>query len=102
MTPVTPAVLGAGLPQLDIWHNKDQRRWWEPIHRERIPFVAENPLSLQVQQFCRVIRGLEPPLVSGREGLETLKVTEAVKASAATGKAVELNIVPKPTQGARS
>ena len=40
--------------------------------------VAADPLGLQVRQFCRVIRGTEPPLVSGREGLETLKVIAAV------------------------
>ncbi|TIS71227.1 MAG: gfo/Idh/MocA family oxidoreductase, partial [Mesorhizobium sp.] len=33
----------------------------------------------------------EPPLVSGREGLETLRVIDAVKRSAATGERIELN-----------
>jgi len=37
-----------------------------------------------------VIRGSEKPLVSGREGLETLKVIEAVKQAAATGMTVQI------------
>ena len=38
-----------------------------------------------------MIRGEEGPLVSGREGLETLRVIEAVKLSAATGRPIRLD-----------
>jgi predicted dehydrogenase len=79
------------VPQLDVWHNKGRRSWWEPIDRERIPVQAEDPLALQIRQFCHFVRGVEPPLVSGREGLETLKVIEAIKESAATGTSVEVS-----------
>ena len=53
------------VPKLDIWFNEHQRGWWEPIRTERVPVTREDPLLLQVQQFCRVIRGQEQPLVSG-------------------------------------
>jgi predicted dehydrogenase len=49
-----------------------------------------DPLRLQIEQFCRVIRGEEPPLVSGREGLLTLKVIAAVQQAAASGQTVHL------------
>ncbi len=78
------------IPYLDLWHNPTKPSWWEPIERERLPVEAEDPLGLQVRQFCRVIRGAEPPLVSGREGLETLKVIAAVKEAAASGRTVRL------------
>ncbi len=78
------------VPYLDLWRNRTKPSWWEPIERERLPVVAEDPLGLQVRQFCRVIRGHEQPLVSGREGLETLKVVAAVKEAAATGRTVRL------------
>ena len=79
------------IPYLDLWHNPTRPSWWEPIERARLTVEAEDPLGLQVRQFCRVIRGLEPPLVSGREGLETLKVIAAVKEAAATGRTVRLD-----------
>jgi predicted dehydrogenase len=78
------------VPYLDLWHNKEKRSWWEPIHKDRVPFPDQDPLRLQIRQFANAIRGNEPPLVSGREGLETLKVVEAVKQAAATGNLVRL------------
>jgi len=79
------------VPYLDLWHNPTRPSWWEPIERERLPVEAEDPLGLQVRQFCRVIRGREQPLVSGRDGLETLEVIAAVKEAAATGRTVRLD-----------
>jgi predicted dehydrogenase len=78
------------VPFLDWWHNPTKPSWWEPIERRRLPVAAADPLGLQIRQFCRVIRGTEPPLVSGREGLETLKVIAAVREAAATGRTVAL------------
>jgi len=37
-----------------------------------------------------VVRGEEPPLVAGRDGIAAPAVIEAVKASAASGQTVEL------------
>jgi predicted dehydrogenase len=79
------------IPHLNLWHNREKRSWWEPIHRERIPYEAQDPLRLQIRQFCDVIRGKAKPLVSGREGLNTLKVIMAVKEAAATGRLVHID-----------
>ncbi len=73
------------IPQLEIWYNKNRRSWSEPLERERVAYVPEDPLRRQIRQFVNVIRGKEPPLVSGREGLATLKVIAAIKKSAASG-----------------
>ena len=78
------------IPQLDLWRNKDKRCWTQPIAPERLPYERQDPLRLQVRQFCKVIRHEEAPLVSGREGLETLRVIDAVKRSAATGEIIRL------------
>jgi len=82
------------IPSLELWSHTDKRGWWEPLRRERIPFVPEDPLQAQVRHFCAVIRGEEAPLVSGREGLATLAVIEAVKQAARTGAPIE--IAPEP------
>ncbi|RWE13933.1 MAG: Gfo/Idh/MocA family oxidoreductase [Mesorhizobium sp.] len=79
------------VPSLEVWRNPGKRSWWEPLDQKRIEVDDEDPLVLQIRQFCNVIRGDEPPLVSGREGLETLRVIDAVKRSAATGERIELN-----------
>lgn len=71
------------LPRLRLWQHQGRRSWWEPISATVHPRGHGDPLVLQVEQFARVIRGQEPPLVSGREGLRTLQVIEAVKQAAA-------------------
>ncbi|WP_064705104.1 Gfo/Idh/MocA family protein [Rhizobium bangladeshense] len=76
------------VPSLNIWSNPGNRGWTEPFECHRAKIRNEDPLVLQIRQFCRVIRGAEAPLVSGREGLETLKVIDAVKRSAAVGQRI--------------
>lgn len=78
------------LPSLTLRTARGERGWYTPFDVERVPVADEDPLARQITQFARVIQGLEDPLVSGREGLETLRVTEAVKQSAATGVRVTL------------
>lgn len=76
------------VPTLDLWHNPTKPSWWEPIVRERRPVEQKDPLGLQVRNLCDVVRGIAEPVVSGREGLKTLRIIEAVKQAAATGRAV--------------
>lgn len=78
------------LPDLTLWRHRNRPDWWEPIGRERLDAEAADPLALQIGNFCGVIRGREAPVVSGREGLTTLRVIEAVKRSARTGDTVAL------------
>ena len=78
------------IPSLESWRNPQKRSWLEPFARTRESFEKHDPLALQIRNFCRVIRGEEQPVVSGREGLETLKVIMAVKQAARTGEVVRL------------
>jgi predicted dehydrogenase len=78
------------VPRLELWSNEAKRSWWEPFKLERSIAADADPLRLQIQQFVRVIRGEEEPLVSGEEGLKTLKVIDAVQRSARTGGNVKL------------
>jgi predicted dehydrogenase len=66
------------IPRLELWSNEAERSWWEPFKVERSIAAEADPLRLQIQQFVRVIRGEEEPLVSGEEGLKTLKVIDAI------------------------
>lgn len=78
------------VPRLELWTNEARRSWWEPFKVERIVAANADPLLLQIQQFCRVIRGEEKPLVSGREGLATLRAIDAVIRAARSGLAAKV------------
>lgn len=78
------------VPRLELWTNEAKRGWWEPFRIERHVAADEDPLRLQIRQFCRVIKGEEKPLVSGYEGLMTLKVMDAVKLAANSGELVRI------------
>jgi predicted dehydrogenase len=78
------------VPRLELWTNEAKRSWLEPFRIERHVAADQDPLRLQVQQFCRVIRGEEKPLVSGREGVLTLRVIDAVNRAANSGALVKI------------
>ena len=78
------------LPNLKVWTHSTERSWWEPISATHFPLPSGDPLVRQVTQFARVIRGEQAPLAPASEGLKTLEVIDAVKASAATGKPITL------------
>lgn len=78
------------LPQLALWSDSSLRSWWAPIGATRFPIDFSDPLILQAEQFAAVIRGTAAPLVTGRDGMEALRVIEAVKQAATTGLAVNL------------
>ncbi|NVK30987.1 MAG: Gfo/Idh/MocA family oxidoreductase [Gammaproteobacteria bacterium] len=80
------------LPDLKLWHYGEQiPSWWNPISRQQFPFEFSDPLQLQLEHFAEVIAGRAQPLVSGAEGLATLKVIEAIKRSAAERRVVRLD-----------
>lgn len=72
------------VPDLTLWQHPGKRSWWEPIEKTTLEYEPGDPLVLQLEHFCDVIRNGAVPLVSGREGLQTLRVVEAIKTAAAT------------------
>ena len=78
------------LPGLELWSYTGQRSWWEPLESTRLERGEADPLRLQLLHFLRVISGAEPPIITARDALETLRVVAAVKLAAATGDVVEL------------
>ena len=47
-----------------------------------------DPLAHQLAHFCAVIRGEAKPLVSARDGLQNLRITEAIAEAARTGRVI--------------
>jgi predicted dehydrogenase len=77
---------------LEVWSYPAKRGWLEPLARERVSFTADDPLKAQIRHFCDVIRGRATPIVSGREGLQTLRVIEAIKQAASSGQPVAIGL----------
>lgn len=59
-------------------------------HSQRISVRKEEPLRLELQDFLAAIRDKRPPLVTGLDAVETLKVAEAAIESHQRGKVVEV------------
>ena len=64
------------------------RSWWRPMHEEVVAVERADPLALQLDHFCAVVRGEATPLVEGRDALQTLRVTLAIAEAARTGRIV--------------
>ena len=84
------------LPDLAYWKHDNEPDWWSPIVSRMMPCERADPLITQIEHFARVIRGEESPRVSGREGLRTLAVINAINIAANTGQLVRLDDMPQP------
>ena len=51
----------------------------------------EDPIARQMEHFGAVVRGEAEPLVTARDGLANLRVTEAIVQAAASGRTVQLH-----------
>jgi predicted dehydrogenase len=65
-----------------------ERSWWQPMREEIVAVERADPLALQLEHFCAVVRGKTRPLVEGRDALQTLRVTLAIAEAACTGRIV--------------
>jgi predicted dehydrogenase len=65
-----------------------RRSWWEPFETSVELIDRTDPLARQVEHFAEVVRGTAEPLVTGRDALLTLRVTEAVHEAARTGQTI--------------
>jgi predicted dehydrogenase len=62
--------------------------WWSPFTEEIIKVERRDPLSCQLQHFIEVIKGTVAPIVSARDGLRNLQITDAVRISAQQKKLI--------------
>jgi predicted dehydrogenase len=80
------------IPTMRLRVYPGRRSWWEPFETSTIPLTRSDPLANQVEHFAAVIQGEAMPIVSGRDGLDTLKVTQAVTEAARTGRVVDTGV----------
>lgn len=85
------------IPDLRVWsHDGAEPDWWSPISATCLTRAAADPLVNQITHFASVVRDGAEPFVSGREGLRTLEVVEAIQTAAATGHTIDLRAAVEP------
>ena len=76
--------------RLKTYARAEDRSWWKPFEVSTVDMVRDDPLVRQMDHFCDLIHGRVQPLVSARDGLNNLRVTEAISQAAQTGGVVAL------------
>jgi len=77
--------------RLKYYVKAEDRSWWKPFQTGQCAVDRKDPLEIQLEHFCNVIRGTETPLVSVRDGLRNLIITEAISQAAKSGSIVEID-----------
>lgn len=72
--------------RLKTYPSPKDRSWWKPFEAGVAGMVRDDPLKHQMEHFGAVVRGEAAPLVTARDGLETLRITEAIAQAARTGQ----------------
>lgn len=78
------------IPDMRLWQHEGGTSWWNPIKATAMPVSSSDPLINQIAHFRDVIAGTATPLVTGEEGLKTLRVVEAIQTAARTQSLVQL------------
>jgi predicted dehydrogenase len=74
--------------RLKVYERDEDRSWWKPFRTAVAGVERSDPLAHQLAHFCAVIRGEAKPLVNVRDGLQNLRVTEAIAEAARTCKVI--------------
>jgi predicted dehydrogenase len=76
--------------RLKTYARTEDRSWFKPFERNTAAVELRDPLELQLEHFCAVIRGETKPLVTVNDGLSNLIVVEAISEAARTGEIVNI------------
>ncbi len=80
-----------GVPTMRLRHyiRNEDRSWFKPFTTRTVSLERRDPLALQIEHFAAVIRGEQAPLVTCRDGLQNLRVTDAIVEAARSGRVVD-------------
>lgn len=84
----TDGSLGVPTMRLRTYARPEDRSWWKPFQMCLASVERADPLQRQLEHFCALIRGEAAPVVTARDGLEDLRVTEAIAEAARTGRTI--------------
>lgn len=67
-----------------------ERSWWKELETSVHELKREDPLVLQLEHFCDLALGLAEPRVSAFDGMQNLRVVDAIERSIASAKLIQL------------
>jgi len=95
--------LGIPTMRLRYYERTEDRSWYKPFTTRLAPLQRDDPLARQIEHFAAVIRGEAEPLVTARDGLRNLLITDAIAEAARSGRIVGTPVGAAPvTTGARA
>lgn len=77
--------------RLKTYGHAGDRSWWKPFDLSVVDILRDDPIKLQMEHFGAVVRGEAQPLVSAGDGLQNLRITEAITQAAKSGRTVEID-----------
>jgi predicted dehydrogenase len=86
----TQGSLSVPTMRLKTYARPEDCSWWKPFEVSTVDMVRDDPIKHQMTHFAAVVRSEAAPLVSVHDGLQNLKVTEAIVQAARTGRLVTL------------
>jgi predicted dehydrogenase len=84
----TDGSLGVPTMRLKTYARRGDRSWWKPFQTSVAEVTHASPLERQLDHFCAVIRGEAQPVVTAHDGLQNLRVLEAIVEAARSGSTV--------------
>lgn len=78
------------IPTMRLKTYRGERSWRQPFELDTVALERADPIQRQMEHFGAVVRGETKPLVTARDGLANLRVTEAIHEAALTGRKMEL------------
>jgi len=70
--------------------SEQESSWWKPFTSQTLHLERHDPILAQMKHFAQVVRGEVMPLVSARDGLMNLMVTEAIALAAKEERTVKI------------
>jgi predicted dehydrogenase len=78
------------VPTMRLEVRQGEGSWLQPFESSTAEIERSDPLANQIEHFAAVIRGEAEPICSGRDGLKTLLVVDAVLEAARTHVPVDV------------
>lgn len=84
----TLGTLSVPTMRLKTYSRREDSSWWKPFEASVVGMVRDDPIVRQMEHFGAVVRGEAEPIVSAQDGLQNLRITEAIAEAAQSGLVV--------------